>query len=181
MLDKVKSWIEKTKKHLELEFGKIQIGRANPSLVEDILVENYWSLQPIKNSASVSVMDSQTLSIKAWDKSMLHKIAKAITEEWMWLNPQTMADWIIIKMPIPTQERRLELVKYAKKLTEEAKVWIRNARQDSLKEIKKAEDDKLLSEDQAKDYGDDLQKIVDEANKLMDLLLKKKEEEIMKI
>lgn len=181
MLEKVKNWIEKTKKHLELEFAKLQIWRANPSLVEDILVESYWALQPVKNSASVSVIDNQTLNIKPWDKSMIHKIAKAITESWIGLNPQTMADWIIIKMPIPTQERRIELAKYAKKLTEEAKIWIRTARQESLNEIKKAKDNKELSEDEVKDLNEEIQKIVDEWNKLMDTLLKKKEEEIMKI
>jgi ribosome recycling factor len=126
-------------------------------------------------------MDPQTLSIKPWDRSSIHKIAKAITESWMWLNPQTMWDWIIIKMPTPTQERRIELVKYAKKLAEEAKIWIRNARQDSLKDIKKSEDDKEISEDIAKKYNEDLQKMVDEWNKMIDSLLKKKEEEIMKI
>ena len=181
MLEKAKNWIEKTKKHLELEFSKLQIWRANPSMVEDIMIENYWAFQPIKNSASVSNMDSQTLSIKPWDRSMIHKIAKAITEEWMWLNPQTMADSIIIKMPIPTAERRQEVAKYAKKLAEDAKIWIRNSRQESLKDIKKAEDEKIISEDQVKNYNDDLQKIVDEWNKSIDLMLKKKEEDIMKL
>jgi ribosome recycling factor len=87
----------------------------------------------------------------------------------------------MIKMPLPTQERRVELTKYAKKITEEAKIWIRNARQDSLKDIKKAEDAKEISEDQAKNYNEELQKIVDEWNKLIDSMLKKKEEEIMKV
>lgn len=181
MLEKAKNWIEKTKKHLELEFAKIQMWRANPSIVEDVMIENYGSFQPVKNVASVSVIDPQTLSIKPWDRSVIHKIAKAITDSGMWLNPQTMADSIIIKMPIPTQERRVELTKYAKKLAEEAKVWIRNARQDSLKDIKKSEDNKEISEDQAKNHNEDLQKIVDEWNKLIDIMLKKKEEEIMKI
>jgi len=181
MLEKVKEWIKKAETHLEYEFSKLQLGRANPSLVEDIMVDSYGSLQPLKNSASVSVMDPQTLNIKPWDKSMLQAIAKWISDSWMGLNPQSMADSIIIKVPSLTEERRKEVANIAKKLTEEAKVWIRNARADSHKLIKKAEDDKEISEDEAKDLSSELQKIVDFWNKKVDELFKIKEGDIMKV
>lgn len=181
MLTKASEGINKSIKHLDLEFSKLQLGRANPVLVEDIRVEQYGSLQPLKNVASVSTLDSQTLSIKPWDKTIIWAIAKSITESGLGLNPQTMADSIMIKVPALTEERRVELTKVAKKMAEEAKVWVRNARADSNKVIKQAEDNKEISEDQAKDFEWDLQKMVDEANKKIDEHLKKKTDDIMKV
>ena len=181
MLTKASEGINKSIKHLDLEFSKLQLGRANPVLVEDIRVEQYGSLQPLKNVASVSTLDSQTLSIKPWDKTIIWAIAKSITESGLGLNPQTMADSIMIKVPALTEERRVEITKVAKKMTEEAKVWVRNARADSNKVIKQAEDNKEISEDQAKDFEWDLQKMVDEANKKIDEHLKKKTDDIMKV
>lgn len=181
MLDKAKQGIEKAQKHLEFEFWKLQLGRANPAQVEDILVESYGSLQPLKNTASVGLLDSQTLTIKPWDKSVIHAIAKAITESGMGLNPQTMADSVMIKIPALTEERRKEIAKIAKKLADEAKVWVRNARADSHKMIKKALDDKEISEDEAKNLESDLQKLIDDANKHIDETLKHKEADIMKV
>lgn len=181
MLEKAKEWIKKAIGHLETEFSKLQLGRANPAMVEWILVEQYWSMGPVKNCASLTLMDSQTISIQPWDKSMVHKIAKAITEENLWLNPQTMADGIIIKVPPLTEERRKETVKIAKNMSEEAKVWVRNARADSHKLISQAKDSKEISEDIAANYEKDLQKLVDDANKQIDEMAKKKEWDIMKI
>ena len=181
MLEKAKNWIDKSIKHLDLEFRKLQLGRANPAQVEDIMVENYWSFQPIKNSASTSLLNNQTLSIKPWDKNSLHAIAKAISNAGIWLNPQTMADSVIIKIPQVTEERRKEISKIAKKLAEEAKISIRNARWESHKDIKKAEDDKKISEDISKNHETDLQKLIDEANKKVDEMYKNKDADIMKV
>jgi len=138
-------------------------------------------MQPLKNTASVSLLDHQTLSIKPWDKSMIHAIAKAITESGMGLNPQTMADSIMIKIPTPTEERRKEISKIAKRLSEDAKIAVRNARAESHKDIKKAEDEKTISEDIAKDTEENLQKLIDEANKKVDEMYKHKDADIMKV
>ena len=181
MLEKAKSWIEKSIKHLDIEYAKIQLGRANPKLVEDIMVEVYGSMGPLKNSASVAVMDSQTLSIKPWDKSLLHTIEKAIWEAWIGLNPQNMWESLIIKIPPLTEERRKEMSKIAKRLCEDAKVWVRNARSESHKEIKKALDEKEITEDDEKDLEKELQKLVDEANTKIDTHYKNKEADIMKV
>ncbi len=181
MLEKANEWIKKALIHLESEFSKLQVGRANPAMVEDVLAEQYWSIGPVKNCSSITLMDSQTISISPWDKSLVHKIAKAITESNLWLNPQTMADSVLIKVPPLTEERRKEAVKIAKNMAEEAKVWVRNARSDSHKLICKAEDDKEISEDEKKSLEKDLQKIVDDANKQIEEMLKKKEVDIMKI
>lgn len=181
MLTKAKEGIQKTLKHLDVEYSKLQLGRANPVMVESIMVEQYSALQKIQNMAAVSNMDAQTLIIKPWDRSVIHAIAKAISNSGLWLNPQTMADSIIIKVPPLTEERRKEVSKIAKTYAEDAKVWVRNARSESLKIIKKAEDDKEISEDVRKDLEKDLQKLVDDANKTIEEHYKQKDADIMKI
>lgn len=181
MLDTAQQWLDKAISHLDAEYAKLQVGRANPALVEDILVEAYGSMQPLKNSATVGLLDSQTLSIKPWDKGVIHAIAKAITESGLGLNPQTMADSVMIKVPPMTEERRKEIAKVAKTMLEDAKVSIRNVRADAMKAIKKAEDDKEISEDERKDQETNLQKMVDAANKSAEEHFKAKEADIMKV
>lgn len=181
MLETAKQWIHKAINHLESEYSKLQMGRANPALVEDILVDSYGAMQQLKNTATVGLLDSQTLSIKPWDKSTLHAIAKAISESGLGLNPQSMSDSVMIKVPPMTEERRKDIAKIAKKLAEEAKVSVRNVRADAMKTVKKAEDDKDISEDQKKDYETDLQKSIDDANKSIDEHFKNKEIDIMKV
>ena len=181
MLDQAKTQLEKALHHLEWEFGKLQMGRATPALVEDVMVEQYGSLQPLKNSASLNILDPQTLSIAPWDKTLIHPIAKAITDAGIGLNPQAMADSILIRVPQLTEERRKEMCKIVKKFAEEAKVSIRNVRGDFMKQIKKQETEKIISEDAAKDLEIDLQKLIDDNNKTIDEAAKKKEEEVMKV
>mgnify|MGYP001774576508 CR=1 FL=1 len=181
MLEKVKESISKAIKHLDSEYAKLQLWRANPAIIESIMVEQYGSMQPIQNMASISNLDSQTLSIKPWDKTVIHTIAKAITDSWMWLNPQTMADSVMLKFPPLTEERRREISKIAKNLAEEAKISVRNGRAENQKLIKKAEENKEISEDQEKDLLDELQKLVDEANKKIDEHYKNKDADIMKV
>ena len=181
MLDKVKEGLRKTIHHLDLEFSKIQMGVANPKLVEDIMIEQYGSLSPLKNVATVSCMDSQTLSIKPWDKNVINDIAKAITNSGKGLNPQNMADSIMIKIPQVTEERRKEMTKIVKNLSEESKVAVRNIRWDVMKDIKNAENDKEISEDDRKDLEEKVQKEVNEANKFIEERTKKKNEDVMKV
>lgn len=181
MLQDAQASLDKALHHLEVEFGKLQMGRANPVLVEDIMVEQYGSMQPIKNSASINILDSQTLSIAPWDKALIHTIAKAITEAGTGLNPQTMADSVLIKVPPLTEERRREMCKVVKKFGEDAKISVRNVRADFHKQIKKQETDKEISEDMARDLENDLQKQIDAANKSIDEHTKKKEEDVMKV
>jgi ribosome recycling factor len=122
MLNKAKDGIEKAIHHLDTEYSKLQLGRANPLMVESIMVEQYGSMQPLQNMAAVSNLDAQTLNIKPWDKTSIHSIAKAISDSSLGLNPQTMADSIIIKVPPLTEERRKEISKVAKTMAEDAKV-----------------------------------------------------------
>ncbi len=181
MLDKAKEGIKKAMDHLAVEFSQLQVGTANPAILDGVRIDNYWSMQPLNTVASISTLDAQTLTINPWDKSIIHEIAKAITDANIGLNPQTMADSVLISIPPLTEERRKDITKIVKRLWDEAKISIRNARWDSNKAIKSAEDAKEISEDQAKDYGTELQKLVDEANKHVDEAVKKKSDDIMKV
>ena len=181
MLNKVKDGLKKAVHHMDLEFSKIQMGRANPLLVEDIMVEQYGAFSPLKNVATVSCMDSQTLQIKPWDKSLINDIAKAITNSGKGLNPQNMADSVIIKIPPVTEERRKEMTKIVKNISEDSKVVVRNVRGDVMKDIKNSENNKEISEDERKDLEEKVQKEVNEANKIIEEKTKKKNEEVMKV
>jgi len=176
-----KEWINKIIKHLELEFSKLQLWRANPAIIEDLRIEQYGSIQLLKNVASISNLDSQTLSIKSWDKAIIWLIWRVITDSGLWLNPQSTGDSIIIKFPLLTQERRLEISKIAKKLAEESKVSLRNLRAEYLKNFKSKLESKEFSEDIYKWMEKDLQDLIVEFNLKIDTLLKKKQDEIMKI
>lgn len=181
MLVKAQEGIKKAIHHLETEFAKLQLWRANPAMVEDIRVEAWGSLQPLKNVSSINLLDNFTLTIQPWDKTILHAIAKAITDAGIGLNPQTMADSVLIRVPAMTEDKRRDATKIARNMAEEAKVWIRNARWESLKDIQNAEKAKEITEDDVKSYEKDLQKLVDDGNKKIEELYKKKEEDIMKI
>ena len=181
MITQAKASIEKAIHHLESEFGKLQMWRANPAIVEDIMIEQYGSMQPIKNSASIGVLDPQTLSISPWDKELIGVITKAITAANIGLNPQAGAESILIKVPQMTEETRKDMVKVVKKYGEDAKVSIRNIRWDLHKQIWRQKTDKEISEDEAKDLEADLQKIVDEANKKIEEATKHKETDVMKV
>ena len=179
MLHTLKSDLDKAEQHLHDEFAKLQVGRANPAIVEGITVMVYGSAQPLRNVASVGTLDAQTISIQPWDKSVLRDISKAINDANIGLNPQDNGESVLIRIPALTEERRRDLVKIAKRLTEEGKVAVRNIRQDYLKKIKNQ--DESVGEDTVKQQEKDLQKSIDEMIVLIDKMAKHKEEEIMKI
>jgi len=181
MLALLKPDLEKVIEHLKNEFAKLQVGRANPSLIEGIYIDAYGSPTPLKNIASVGVMDSQTLSIQPWDRTLLRQIDKGISDAGLGLNPQNNGEVIMIKLPLLTEERRTELVKIGKKIAEEAKISIRNIRQDYLKEIKAALTKKEISEDISRQNEEDMQKIIDQFTQIADELFDKKEQDILKI
>lgn len=181
MLENLQSELHRAINHLKMELSKLQVGRANPSIVEDILVTAYGSLSPIKNIAAVSTLDQQTLSIQPWDKSIIRDIDKAITEAHLGLNPQNNGESILIRIPTPTEERRRELVKHANAIGEETKISLRTIRQEHKKKIDSAKSEKTISEDLAKNHESNLQKAIDESIKEVESIVKGKEEEIMKV
>ncbi len=181
MLSTLPSLITKSLDHLKSEYSKLQAGRAKPELIEDILVPVYGSTMPVKNVATVSVVDQRTLSIVPFDRSTNGDITRGIAAANIGLNPQDRGDNILIVVPMMTEENRRNLVKIANTMAEDAKVAIRSVRSDFHKEIQKAKTDKTLSEDVLKWYEEDLQKHITEANKKIEDMMKVKEEEIMKV
>ena len=181
MLDNLQIDLRKAKEHIQNEFAKLQAWRANPAIVEWVLVSAYGSIGPIKNVAAVSTLDAQTIVIQPWDRSVLKDIEKGITDAGLGLNPSNNGESIMIKIPALTEERRRDLTKIAGKMSEEGKIAVRNIRQDHKKKIDHAKSEKEISDDEAKGYEADLQKAIDAAIKEIDILLKEKEVEIMKV
>ena len=173
----MKGAIEATKK----EFMAVRTGRANPGLLDRVVVEYYGTPTPLNQVASVSTPDSRVLVIQPWDKSVLGGIEKAILKADLGLNP--VNDGSVIRLPILqlTEERRKELVKVVKKESEEKKVAIRNLRRDANDKIKALEKEGKVSEDEGKKGLDDVQKLTDKYITEIDKLLEQKEKEIMEV
>lgn len=180
-ISEFKNEADKALEHLKGEFGKLQTGRASSILVEDLPVDVYGSSQPVKAVGQITIPESRTISIKPWDKSTLGAIETAIKNAGMSLNPINNGESILINLPQLTEERRKELVKLVHKLAEETKVTIRLARQKAQKSFKNMEDNDELTKDDVTGAEKRLQSAVDEANKSVEEVTKKKEEEVMKV
>ncbi|MCH7516072.1 MAG: ribosome recycling factor [Bacteroidetes bacterium] len=176
-----KTRMDKSLEALRNDLAKIRSGKATTALLDGIKVENYGSLVPLKQVGNVSVLDAHTLSITPWEKPMTAVIEKAIMEANLGLNPVNDGTNLKIPVPAPTEERRRELVKLIKKYGEETKIAVRNIRRDANDQLKKEEKEKKMSEDQLADAEDEVQKITNEHTKLIDEILKHKEEEIMRV
>jgi ribosome recycling factor len=164
--------------HLKQVYGGLQAGRASAALVDDIQVESYGSMMPIKNVATVSCPDARTLRVEPWDKSTVGAIERAIVIADIGITPQNMGAHILLPIPPMTEERRKKLVKSVHEEAERAKIVIRNARQEAMKKIKADVD---LSEDEKKGFEKDIQESVDARNKEVDELAKKKETDILTV
>lgn len=166
---------------LKGEFSGIRTGRANPALLDGIRVMSYGSLTALNQVAGVSVPESRMLLIQPWDKTLIPEIEKAIMKSELGLNP--INDGKVIRLPIPTltEERRHELVKLVKKMSEESKVAIRNIRREANDELKKLEKDKKISEDESKKAHDKTQEYTNKYILQIDETLGKKEKEIMEV
>jgi ribosome recycling factor len=172
--------MKKAINHLETELVKIRAGKANPQMLDGIVVDYYGSPMPINQVANISVMDARTLSIQPWEKNMLQPIEKAIIASNMGINPQS--DGIMIRMFLPplTEERRKELVKRCQGEGEHSKVAIRNIRRDAIEHIKRLQKNGL-SEDAAKDAEADVQQVTDKFTSAVEKHLTAKEKEIMSV
>lgn len=155
----------------------IRAGRANPALVNGIMVEYYGVPTPIQSLANITVPEARQLLIKPFDRSCVKDIEKAIQEANIGINPTNNGEMVILTVPELTEERRREYVKMAKNIGEEGKVALRNIRQEAKDEITKAK----YPEDEEKLYLEDLQEQIDKYNKLIDEEIKKKETELMEI
>lgn len=183
MNEKLKAYEEKMTKtmaNLDGELGAIRAGRANPNVLNRIMVDYYGAPTPIQQVANVSVPEPRMIQIQPWDKSMLKAISKAIQISDLGINPTN--DGITIRLVFPelTEERRKELVKDVKKKGEAAKVAIRNIRRDGNDSFKKLKGTDI-SEDEIKDMGDDLQKMTDKFIKEVDKAVEAKSKEVMTV
>lgn len=169
--------MDKTIENLGKKFATVRAGRANPSSLDGVNVEYYGSMTTLKQLATISVPEARQLLIKPFDKGALGAIEKAIIASNLGYNPGNDGETIRIVIPELTEERRRELAKQVKAISEEAKVSIRNIRHDGLEYVKKCE----LPEDQEKGMEKDIQDLVNDYNKKIDSLLKEKEQELLTV
>jgi ribosome recycling factor len=172
--------MKKAINHLEAELIKIRAGKANPQMLDNLVVDYYGSPMPINQVANISVMDARTLTIQPWEKNMLQPIERAIINGNIGVTPQN--DGVIIRLFLPplTEERRKELVKKCQAEGEHSKIAVRNIRRDAIESIKKMQKSGL-SEDAAKDSEADIQQVTDKFISLIDKHLASKEKEIMAV
>lgn len=172
---------EKAYKHLQDEYSRLQIGRASAALVEAIPVEVYGASQPIKAIASISIPESRTIQIQPWDKSSLAAIEKGIVGAGLNLNPVNDGICVRINIPPLTEERRKDLVKVVHRLAEEARIGIRNGRQEANNNFKQMRASNEVTEDDQNDAEKQLQAKVDDYNKKIDDSAKSKEQDVMTV
>jgi ribosome recycling factor len=166
--------------HLEAELVKIRAGKANPQMVDGIMVDYYGSQMPINQVANISAMDARTISIQPWEKNMLQPIERAIIAANIGINPQNDGNLIRLFLPPLTEERRKELVKKCQGEGEHSRIAVRNIRRDSIESIKKLQKNGL-SEDAAKDAEADVQQVTDKFISAIEKHLTSKEKEIMSV
>jgi ribosome recycling factor len=172
--------MQKAISHLETELIKIRAGKANPQMLDGIVVDYYGSPTPIGQVGNISAMDARTLSIQPWEKNMLQPIERAIIAANIGITPQNDGSFIRLFLPPLTEERRREMVKKCHGEGEHSKVAIRNIRRDAIESIKKMQKNGL-SEDAAKDAEADIQNLTDKFITAVDKHLSQKEKEIMSV
>jgi ribosome recycling factor len=176
LLDQFELGVKKALDHLHGEFSKLQTGRANPALIENISVEAYGQRMEIKGVASISVLDARSIVIQPWDKSVLGAVEKGIQAANIGVNP--VNDGVVVRLNFPpmTEERRIQITKIVSQLAEAAKISVRQERQkanDGSKDI--------ADENEKERVQKELQKLVDDANKRIEESAKKKDQEVMTV
>jgi len=180
-VSKAKEKMEKCLKSLDHELSTVRAGRANPAVLDKVLVDYYGTPTPIQQMAAVSVAEARILVIQPWDKSQLKPIEKAIQNSDIGINPTNDGNVLRLAFPQPTEERRKELVKQVKKFGEEAKVTVRNARRDTLDKLKALKKNNEITEDDMKDIEKEIQNVTDTYCDKVDASIAAKEKEIMSI
>jgi len=181
--NKLSKELDKVVEYFQSSLTKIQTGKASTGVIEDleVYVPSWGQMQKIQSLWNVSLLDPQTIKIESWDKSVLPHIEKGIYDSGLGFTPVNQGDWIMVKIPPMTEERRKEIVKLVKKELEDMKIRVRQIRHDFLKDIKNAFDNKEITEDEKKHYEKELDDIIKKYNKKLEEIAKAKESEIMKI
>ncbi len=173
--------LDKTAEVLRNEFAAIRAGRANPHVLDKILVEAYGGMSPLNQLGNIAVSDARCLVISPWDKSLLKSIEKAIQSSNIGINPTNDGTVIRLVFPELTEERRKDLVKQVRKMGEESKVAARNNRREAMDTVKKLKNGKEISEDEAKNLEIDIEKMVGDCIEGLDKIVAAKEKELMTV
>ncbi|MDW7710127.1 MAG: ribosome recycling factor [Deferrisomatales bacterium] len=181
VVNEAKQGMERALEALQRNFGRVRTGRASLSLVDGIRVEYYGTPTPLNQVGSLSIPEPRLIAIQPWDRSLIPAIERAILQSQMDLNPTN--DGNVIRIPIPklTEERRKELAKVVRGMTEDAKVAIRNTRRDANAQLDALQKEESLPEDGVRRTKDEVQKITDQYVQKADELQKKKEAEILEV
>ena len=180
-LAKYRDRMDKAVAALKEEFASLRTGRASASLLDQITVDAYGSTMPINQVGAISVPEPRMISVSVWDRALVVSVEKAIRNSGLGFNP--VVDGQNLRIPIPplTEDRRKDLVKVAGKYAEQQRIAVRNIRRDANDDLKKAEKDSVISQDELKRMEGEVQKLTDEAIKRVDEALKTKEQEIMHV
>ena len=178
VLNETESKMKKAIETMEKRFTNVRAGRANPAILDGVMVNYYGTATPLKSLATISIPEARQLMIKPFDRSCLNDIEKGIYEANIGLTPNNNGECIILNIPALTEETRKEYVKQVKQIAEEGKINLRNIRQDSNNDIKKNED---LTDDEKDNLMDDVQDLINKYNKVIDEKEKEKEQELLTV
>jgi ribosome recycling factor len=181
VLSRYRDRMDKAIAALKEEFASLRTGRASASLLDQVMVEAYGATTPISAVAAISVPEPRAISVSVWDRVVVAAVDKAIRSAGLGLNPVVEGQTLRVPIPPLTEERRRDLTKIAAKYAEQQKVAIRNVRRDANDDLKKAEKDSVINQDEQKRMETEVQKMTDEAVKRVDEALKTKEQEIMQV
>ena len=167
--------------HFQKELNSLRTSRANPSMLDNILVDAYGSRTPLNQLGNISVQDASTITVQVWDSSLIKLIENAITESNLGINPQIDGQFIRLPIPKLSEERRIEIIKIASEFAENSKVTIRNIRRDFIEISKNEKKNSNLSEDELKRKLNEIQKITDINIEKIDKILELKKTDILKV
>lgn len=177
-LPEIESHMQKAVEATQRSFNTIRTGRANATILDRVMVEYYGTPTPLKSLAGISTPDSSTIMIQPYDRTSMNIIEKAIMISDVGITPSNDGSVIRLNVPPLTSDRRKELVKTAAKIAEEGKVSVRNIRRDAIESVRKQEKASDVSEDEARDLQDDIQKLTDKYVSKIEKLLEEKETDI---
>lgn len=180
-LEASKGDFNKVLEHFQKEIHVLRVGRANPEMLDNVMVDAYGAKSGINALGSISVSDTRSMTVQAWDKSVLKDIEKAIIEADLGLSVVNEGDKLRLTLPIMTEENRKNLVKKLNEMMEDARVGVRKVREEVKQSIEKAEKDKEISEDEKYSFVKELDEEVQKNNELIKTFRDKKEQEIMTI
>ena len=173
--------MDKAVQALKEEFASLRTGRASANLLDQVHVDAYGSQMPLNQVGSISVPEPRSISVSVWDKGLVVSVEKAIRNAGLGLNPVVEGQNLRIPIQPLTEERRRELAKVAGKYAEQQKIAVRNVRRDAMDDLKKAEKDNVITQDEHRRMDVEVQKLTDDAVKRVDEALKTKEQEIMQV